>query len=183
VDIEDHLNRIENLLAEGRSVPLSSLVMVDRGELYGLLEGLRADLPEELRQARWIVKEREELLAAASREAAQVRADATREAQRLVEDEEVVRAAQREADRLVEEARERARTLRLEAEDYVDAKLATFQAVLERTMQSVARGRDRLRGRVDGEPAEAGDAPAATPHTAGGEGEDPPQFFDHETWR
>ena len=34
--------------------------------------------------------------------------------------------------------------MRLEAEDYVDRKLASFEVVLDRTMQQVAKGRERL---------------------------------------
>jgi cell division septum initiation protein DivIVA len=72
---------------------------------------------------------------------------------RLVSQQEVVRAAQEEAERLLSEAREQARQMRLEAEDYVDAKLAQFEIALGKTQQElgrsiaqVRRGRDKLRG-------------------------------------
>jgi cell division septum initiation protein DivIVA len=80
-------------------------------------------------------------------------AEAEEERFRLVSREEVVRSAQAEAERVLEEAREMARQIRLEAEDYVDAKLAQFEIALERTyaelersIAQVRRGRDKLRG-------------------------------------
>src|SRR2546430_16503653 len=75
------------------------------------------------------------------------------EAARLVSREEVVRSAEEEAERVLGEAREQARQMRLEAEDYVDAKLAQFEIAIERTMGElqkaigqVRRGRAKLRG-------------------------------------
>jgi cell division septum initiation protein DivIVA len=148
VDVEGRIMHMEQLLADARPVPLSASVMVSRKEFEELLAGVRATLPDELRQARWIIKERDELMAQAAREAEQVIADARVEQERLVSESDVVRAARREADRIVEAAREQARMMRLEAEDYVDGKLANFEIVLQKTLQAVEKGRERLRGRL-----------------------------------
>lgn len=145
MDLEAHLEQLEQLVAEARPVPLSGLVMVNRHDAEDLVAEARAALPEDLRQARWILKERDELLDAAARQADTTRADAREEADRMVSETEVVRAARRESERVIAEADERSRVLRLEAEDYVDAKLAEFSAVLDRTMDEVDRGRERLR--------------------------------------
>jgi hypothetical protein len=84
----------------------------------------------------------------------------------------VVRAAHREAERIVEEARAEGRTLRLEAEDYVDGKLAGFEALLGRTMAAVQRGRERLRATAEGH--------GAVGELALDDGDAGTQFFDHE---
>ena len=148
MDVEAYLAQMEQLLAEARPVPLSSSVMVNRKDFDDVIDDLRAHLPEELRQSRWVLKEREEVLEQAEREAEQIVADARAEQERLVSEQEVVRSARREAERVLEEARERARVLRLEAEDYVDGKLANFEIVLSKTMKAVEKGRERLRGRL-----------------------------------
>ena len=64
-------------------------------------------------------------------------------------EQQVVRSAQDEAERIVDAAHGMARQMRLEAEDYVDAKLANFEVVLNKTLTAVERGRERLRGRLD----------------------------------
>jgi cell division septum initiation protein DivIVA len=184
VDVEAHLSQMEQLLAEARPVPLSASVMVNRRDFDELLVSLRNRLPEELRQSRWVLKERDELLAQAAREADQVLADAQIERERLVSDTDVVRAAQREADRIIAEAREEARRLRLDAEDYVDGKLASFEIVLGKTLRAVEKGRERLRGRLTDELAEA-TGPAAPEPALDESGEIdfseiPRQFYDQE---
>jgi cell division septum initiation protein DivIVA len=134
-------------------MPLSASVLVNQEEVLELLESAQAELPEEIKQARWVVKDREELLAKARRDGEAVVQKGMDERARLVSQQEVVRAAQEEAERLLAEAREQARQMRLEAEDYVDAKLAQFEIALGKTQQElgrsiaqVRRGRDKLRG-------------------------------------
>jgi F0F1-type ATP synthase membrane subunit b/b' len=149
LDIEAKLHQLDRMLADAKPVPLSASVMMNRAELEGLLGELRAAMPEELRQARWVMKERDEILDKARRESHRVLEDAGEERARLIAKTEVVHAAGREADRIVEEAQEQARQIRLEAEDYVDAKLANFEVVLHKTLSAVERGREKLRGHLD----------------------------------
>lgn len=148
MDMEEILRELERQLADARPVPLSASVMVNATELQQLAHDVRAALPEEIRQARWILKERDQVMASAEREAEDLREDARLERQRLISETEVVRAAQREAEHIIAEAQEEARVLRLECEDYVDSKLANFEIVLQKTMGAVEKGRERLRGRL-----------------------------------
>lgn len=147
IDLEARLQQLEHLLDQAKAVPLSSSIMLNRAEVEGLLHDLRAAMPEEVRQARWVVKEREEVLASARAERERILEEARSERARLISRTEVVEAANRETDRIIDDAHERARQLRLEADDYVDTRLGDFEGVLEETLQSIERGRDRLRGR------------------------------------
>jgi cell division septum initiation protein DivIVA len=147
--VEDLLDELDRILGEARAMPLSASVMVNRGEVVALLQELRRLLPEELAQARWVVRSRDEILEHARTDAEQILADARDERDELVSQEGVVRAAAEAAERIREAAEETARRMRLEAEDYVDAKLANFEVVLNRTLTAVERGRERLRGRLE----------------------------------
>ncbi|WP_370327283.1 hypothetical protein [Euzebya sp.] len=147
MDLDAALNALEHQMAEARPVPLSASVMVNKEELERIAQAIRAALPEEIRQARWVLKERDELLAQASRDAEQIVADGQLERDRILSETEIVREAQREAQRIIDRASEEGRKIRHEAEDYVDAKLGDFEVVLQKTLATVTRGRDRLRGR------------------------------------
>jgi cell division septum initiation protein DivIVA len=149
LDVEAKLHQLERLVADAKTVPLSASIMLNRAEVDGLVADIRDAMPEEITQARWVIKERDEILERAEVDAGRVRDDAIAERDRIVAQEEVVRAADREAARIVEQAREHARQIRLEAEDYVDAKLANFEIVLHKTLGAVEKGRQKLRGRLD----------------------------------
>lgn len=192
MDLAARIHELEQLVAQARGVPLSSSVMINRDEVLELIKGMQEALPEEIKQARWVVKDREELLAKARREAEEIVERGREEQARLVGEQEVVRESRREGERIVEEAREQARQMRMEAEDYVDAKLASFEITLNqarehlerigeqvgRTIEQVERGRQRLRGAtMAGQLAteEAGDReapePGEEPAEAGEDGE------------
>ena len=143
-DTADLLLQLRELLDGARSMPLSASVMVNREEFGEILQDAIDGLPEELRQARWLLKERDEVLERAEREAERIIDVARVRAERMVERTEVVREARRAAEDTIDQAGRLAAKMRLEAEDYVDRKLAGFEVVLDRTMQQVAKGRERL---------------------------------------
>ena len=116
----------------------------NKEEVLELLEEACQRLPDETRQARWMLKERDEFLAKMQREGDDIVQAARLQAERMVQRTEIVREAQPTARRVVEEARDEARRLRLEAEDYCDQKLAAFEVVLDRTIKTVAAGRQKL---------------------------------------
>ncbi|HEY6678102.1 MAG TPA: ATPase [Actinomycetota bacterium] len=148
------------MIREAKSMPLSSSALLNREEILELVSQMREVLPEEIKQARWVVKDREELLTKARRDSQRIVEEADQEQLRMATREEVVKRAEAEADRILAEAREESRRMRLEAEDYVDAKLAQFEIALQRsseelaatktalgrTLEQVEGGRERLRG-------------------------------------
>src|SRR4249920_2822213 len=147
MDVLVLIDKLDDVVHNARPVPLTDQVRVDREEIYDLLDQMRATIPEEIKQARWIVKERQEMLAEAKREAERIVKEATDEQLRLVSEQEVVKQAENHAEDIVEEARAREREIRLGAEDYADDILNTLEVNLEKFLAAVQRGRDRLAGR------------------------------------
>ena len=147
MEAQAKLDQVTAMVESAKSMPLSASVLVNKSEILALLDELRALLPEELREAQWVIKDRDEVIEGGRKEADRIVADARTEAARLVSRTEVMQQATKEAERVVEEAKENARQMKLEAEDYVDAKLANFEVVLHKKLGAVERGRDKLRGR------------------------------------
>jgi len=145
VDTEVLLRRVVDIVNTAKSMPLSASVLISKDEVLELLQDAVGRLPEELRQARWMLKEREDFLAKVQREADEILDAARVRAERMVQRTEIVRSAQQTARRTIEEAEDEARRLRHEAEDYCDQKLAAFEVVLDRTLKTVQAGRDKLR--------------------------------------
>ena len=140
------LRRVSDMISGARPMPLSSSVMINKDEVLELLDEALSRLPDELRAARWLLKEREEFLSKTRRDADDILDAARARAERMVQRTEVVKAAELRARQTVEAADDEARRLRLECEDYCDQKLASFEIVLERTLKTVAAGRTKLQG-------------------------------------
>jgi hypothetical protein len=146
-EAEQLLKRVLDTVAGARPMPLSASVMINRDEVVEMLEEAIARLPEELRAARWLLKEREEFLAKVRREGDDILEQARTRAERMVQRTEVVKAADARARQIVDRAEDQARRMRLECEDFCDQKLASFEIVLERTQKLVAAGRTKLQGK------------------------------------
>src|SRR5436309_10224569 len=117
MDISARIQQLEDMVREAKSMPLSSSVLVNKEEMLELIADMREALPEEIKQARWVVRDREELLLKARREAESIVAQAQAEQLRMAGQQAVTQAAQEEAGRIAGEAQEQARQTRLEAED------------------------------------------------------------------
>ncbi|MEI6452337.1 MAG: ATPase [Actinomycetes bacterium] len=151
MDVLVLIDKLDDIIHNARSVPLTDSVMVDREEMYDILDQMRSTIPEEIKQARWIVKERQEMLAEAKQEAERVLTEAQQRADRIASETEVVRLAERNAQQVMEAARERERDTRLGAEDYADEVLGNLELNLEKFIGAVRRGRERLQGRPKGD--------------------------------
>lgn len=149
MDIASRLKQLEDLVAEAKGMPLSSSVLLNRDEVLEVIQSIRDALPEEVKQARWVVKDREELLVKARKDAEGVIQQALEEQGRLASQEEVLKRALKEADALLGEAREEARHIRLEAEDYIDAQLAAFEAAIQKIKDDLTRANEDVDGLHD----------------------------------
>ena len=144
MDVLVLIDALDDLVHNAKPIPLTDQVRVDREGIYGILDQIRATIPEEIKQARWIVKERQEMLAESTREAERIATQARERQERLVSDDEVSKQAERAAEVIIEDARGRERELLLGAEDYADEILNTLEANLSKFSAAVQRGRDRL---------------------------------------
>jgi cell division septum initiation protein DivIVA len=138
------LEQLRDVLEAARKLPMSASVSINREEFGAILQEAIDGLPEEMREARWLLKERDQVIERAANEADRLLEAARVRAERMVEKNELVREARRTSEQIIEDGERQAASIRREAEDYVDRKLAAFEVVLDRTMQTVQKGRERL---------------------------------------
>ena len=84
MDVLVLIDKLDDQIHNAKPVPLTDQVRVDKEEIYDILDQMRATIPEEIKQARWIVKERQEMLAEAKREAERIVKEARDEQTRLI---------------------------------------------------------------------------------------------------
>lgn len=132
-ETEDILDIVDDLIVhlhEAKMMPLSSNALVDREIFLSKLETLRASLPDELRAARWMVREREAFISRTNEKAREIIDNARQEADALVAESNIVAEAVEEANILVRRAEGDARRLRLETEDDIERQLQKLEHLL-----------------------------------------------------
>ena len=147
MDVLVLIDKLDELVATAKNVPMTDQVRIDREELFEIIDQMRSTIPEEIKQARWIVKERQEMLAEAKRECDRLIGEAREQAVREASQTEIVKLAERQAQEIIEDARREAREVRLETEDWADSMLSTLEVNFEKFLTAVRRGRERLHER------------------------------------
>ncbi len=145
-EVQELLLSAIEIIESARPMPLSTSLMINGEPLLDLLNDAIARLPEELRAARWLLRERDEYLEGVTREGEEITRIARSRAERMVERTEVVKSAEQRAQRILADAESQARLMRRETEDFCDARLASLEGILDRTRRVVATGRTRLQG-------------------------------------
>jgi len=149
MDIMALIDKLEDYVTAAKKIPLTNTVIVDEQKIYDLIDQIRANFPEEIKQARWVVKERQEMIEEAEKEAKNIIQDSKQKASDLAAESEVVRLAESQANEILENARNKEREVRLSAEDYADEMLANLEVNLGKLLTAVQRGRDRLQGKIE----------------------------------
>ena len=144
--VADLVAELRYVIESARALPLSASSTINKDEVLARIDEIQANMPEELRSARWLLKEREEFRAKIRREGDEIVALARNRAEHMVQRTQVVKAAEARARKVLETAEAESRQLRLEAEDYCDQKLGSFENVLQRTLRQVGAGRAKLQG-------------------------------------
>lgn len=149
MDSIEKINTALTIVDEARGVPLSASCVVHRGELLEILEGARDAMPVDLNTAEKIIADRDRLIEEARVSAESMIATAREDVARMVEQTAIVQSARDESQRILDDARDLAEQERQEVEAYIDGRLATLEVILNKTMEAVSRGRERLEGADD----------------------------------
>jgi hypothetical protein len=143
-ELQDMIDAMIALLEEAKSMPLSTNVLVDKETFLGMLHRLRLELPDELRAARWMVREREAFVARTNERAKEIIDRAKSESRKLVSESYVLAEAVEEANILVRRAEGEARRMRLEAEDEIERSLEQVERLMAELLTKVHGARAEL---------------------------------------
>ncbi len=148
MDVQDRLDELAVLIEDAKAMPLSASCIVNRQQVLDLLAEIRDLLPEAVHRADELLADREAVVQDGRREADRILERARADADRMVSQHEVYLAAVAEAQQVRADVTDETARKRRETDDYIDAKLATFEITLQKTLQTVDRGRDRLRAQM-----------------------------------
>jgi vacuolar-type H+-ATPase subunit H len=132
------------MVHNARHVPLSSQVMINEDETMELIDQIRFNLPDEIKQANWTVSEQQRIITEAHAEAARIMSRANERAEETSSEHEVLRRAERHATQLVKDAQSKSDQIIHEAESYALEQLKQLEAHLGRTLATVRRGVEAL---------------------------------------
>ena len=141
---QDLVSEMIMAVTEAKSIPASGKVIIDREQLLQTLDMLQNSLPEELRTARWMVRERESFVARTNERLRERTEKARQKAEELVSDTNIIAEATEQANILVRRAEDHAHRIRLEAEDYAGDRLERLESLMVRVLDQIRSMRAEL---------------------------------------
>ncbi|NLC39162.1 MAG: ATPase [Clostridia bacterium] len=146
MDIFEMLDELEEIIETGSKIPLTGIVVVDAEELLDCLDQIRSVLPEEIRQARWVAKERERMLSEAEKEAQLILEKAKERVEQLADESEIARVAKEKAEEIINKAQDLGMEIREGSNIYADQLLDQLEKSLDKALASIREGREELHG-------------------------------------
>jgi len=134
------VDRLEELLSQGTHIPFSGRIVVDGEALLNIIDQMRVSIPEEIREAKRLWRDKEKQMAEARDEVGRILSEAREDAARLTDEHEIRRAAEEQASRMIEEARLGAQEIMLGADDYAAQVLRELAEHLDSMQNTVYNG-------------------------------------------
>ena len=136
--VQELLQMLTTMISDAKNVPLSSeRCILDREKALDLLDEIKAQLPNELGEARRLVTARNEFIGSAKREADSIRKVAEERARQLVDEEEILKMARAQSANILATAESKSNELRRIANDYAED-------ILRRTEESIANALSQI---------------------------------------
>ena len=139
IDVLYLVDRLEALLNKGWRVPMSAKTMIDEDEFLDIVDQMRIAFPEEIKQAKKIVQDRDRIIAQAQEEAKHIVETAKEDAARLTNEHAVVKSAQQQAAQIEQRAQAEVASRKKGADEYATQVLNDLHARLEQFAQQIAQ--------------------------------------------
>lgn len=144
MDIQHLVDRLEDLIDEGRHVPFSKFTLIDEEHALEIIDQMRISVPEQIEKAARLINQRDRLLAQANEEATRMVDLARERSNELTQRDAIVQTAQNRAANIIEQARNEAENIRAEADSYVLDVLKELESQLIRNLNVVRNGISKI---------------------------------------
>ena len=146
MNVDELLDLMEETLEEGTAMPFSAgKRVVDVDKMRDIIDDVRANLPDEMRQSKKIVDDRERIIREARQEADNIIKQAEERAKALVSDQEIVKRAQKRAVEILTTTQTHAREISKSATTYCETILKNSEETLARSIADIKNTRMNLR--------------------------------------
>lgn len=144
--IDELLDVMDETLEEAVNLPFTGgKRMVDVEKVRELIDEMRLNMPAEIRQAKNVVKDRNNIIETAKAESDAIVKRAEERARQIVAEQAIVKAAQQKATELVTTAQNQSREMRATVTTYCENMLRETEEQLARSLGDVKTVRSTLR--------------------------------------
>jgi len=147
--IDELVNMLYDMVSEAWTLPFGAeKCVLEKEKILDLIDEVRVNLPKDIEQARTIVDNRNEILAAAKRDADKIIEAAEERARHMVAEDEIVISTKQKANEIMTVAETKAKELRRAANDYAEDTLRRLETVIEQALNETKESRKQFKSAV-----------------------------------
>lgn len=152
MDVLTLLDRLDTYLQECSHLPLVGKILVDEDEVFDLIDALQAAIPREFEHANWVIRAEEQIKAEARKEAQRMLEDAQGQIAIQASEHAIVKEARAQAEELVSQAQAVAGEILMGAREYADSLMQEVEDILAVMLEKVEQDRSELGVQQPGNP-------------------------------
>ena len=150
MEILSLINELNDMISDGRPMPMTSSVLVDKEQSLDVLAKMRINVPSAIKEGERMILERDRIIAEARSHAEDILAQANEKAKELISQEEIMRQAKTEQEAVLEQTRQQVAHMRFDAEQYQLNILRDLSQLLHKVLNEVEMGVSELENRAQG---------------------------------
>lgn len=131
------LEDLQEIFETAKAVPFTNKISVDKDEVFDVLTSIKLQLPNEIKQSKWVIEERNKILIDAQKEADEIIKGAEEKLARLIDENEVTKRAYDQANLIIENSKKASKEMRIGANDYADEVLSMTESKLKEMIEMV----------------------------------------------
>lgn len=145
MEVLEIIDMMEDVVEKSMAIPFFGRAVVDREELLDLLQEIRLNLPDDLKQAKWVKEERQRILSEAQKEASTIMKNAEEQIVTMIDEHEITKKAYEQANEIIAAAQNNARELRLGSKQYADDIMAGLEERVGKVLDTIKENRKELK--------------------------------------
>ena len=145
MEVLEIIDMIQDVVDKSMAIPFFGTAIVDKEELLDLIQEIRLNLPDDLKQAKWVKEERQHILTEAQKEADAMIKNAEEKIVAMIDEHEITQKAYEQANEILAAAQNNARELRLGTKQYVDDVLGNLEEQVSKTLATIKNNRNEFR--------------------------------------
>lgn len=149
MEIFAFLEALEDILEKGKVVPFTEKCIVEKNELLDIIKEIRLNLPDELKQAKWIREERERIIAEAQKDAEDIVKEAENRIISMIDEHEITKKAYDKKNEIIAEANEMYREYSKDAVNYADGILSNIEENMIKLGETLSGVETSIKGALE----------------------------------
>ncbi len=149
MEIINVIDELEREIQLAKKMPLTTKILIEEDLLYKYVDALRAHIPEDIRQAQWITKEKERIFKDAKDEAKKIVSTTENKMLEMCDEKEIIKIANQKAKEIIDNANQKSAKIIQGSYQYVDEIMSDLEKRMDKQLKEIRAGKTEIKSTIN----------------------------------